>query len=206
MLRFIDPPHYEDIREQMRASVLRYFQVFSYIMTLALVLLYNIDPENAWRWLFTGLYNVSITTIGFILLQNRLPKAASIMAVIQLFVFSFFVVYTAGGLFSISFTYFFITIILAGILIGKKAGVITAGFSMAALTVIYFLHQQGFIPENKVIHNEFSRLINYYIFIIMISILMFLYSLQNEKALSRAMSENICRNEAETGWHNPMPS
>jgi PAS domain S-box-containing protein len=189
MINLLTPPIFDDEDKTLVAH--HHFIIawtFMAVGWLAL-LIAVIIPETAYRWLLVvGV----IESAGLILLA--LNKYGRTRLVSNLLIFIIWAVatgeaLTGGGTSSNAMAIYLIVVLIAGLVLSGRAGMITAGLcSLTGLFLVY-LEYSGMLPVNRVPHTPLTQWIANTIYIAVVISLQYLVSRTIRNALKQSRQE-----------------
>ncbi|MBN2704012.1 MAG: PAS domain S-box protein, partial [Pontiellaceae bacterium] len=167
------------------------------LATLSELALCFAQPERWLRWLTIMLVvNCTCLFLLFLVKKQRLQFAKGLfigMSVLLLIGMS----WTAGGLYGQAVYFFPIGVLIAGLLMGRRAGFMVAAVFLLFGVVLYFAEERGVLPASAVVPSPLFVLIN---LIALISLFVLVQSLavgSIQGALKEAQKELESREKAE---------
>jgi diguanylate cyclase (GGDEF)-like protein/PAS domain S-box-containing protein len=189
MINLLTPPIFEDEGKTLLAH-----HIFIIIWTCMAVgwlalLIAIIIPGTVYRWLLVvGI----IESAGLILLalnKNRHTRLVSNLLIFIVWAVATGMALTGGGTSSNAMAIYFIVVLIAGLMLSGKAGIVTAGLcSLTGLFLVY-LEYSGALPVNQVPHTPLTRWIASTIYMAIIISLQFLVSRTIRNALKQSRRE-----------------
>lgn len=133
----------------------------------------------------------------FILIRRGLIRFASVFTVLWLWAAITFLALTAGGIFALaSFTYVII-VFIAGLLLGARAGIVTALLCIATALVLVVVEVEGHLPTGVRPQSPIARWIGISVVIFVMMSLQYLAARTIREALLRTQKELEERKRAE---------
>ena len=155
--RILKPPIFADSEEQYVASISH--KIALMLIALAICLMLN----NFFNFNYTisnviTISSIIIAVIALYLLHKGYSKPIRIIIPLDVLAFLTLLLYQGSGIHDISIIGFPIVIVLAGLLLGRKAPLIFALFCMLALLFIYYGEKVGFVTSK--LNTDFVDVIN----------------------------------------------
>lgn len=142
------------------------------------------------------LYAVCLTTFG--LSRRGYLRAASFLLIATMWVFTTLSALRTGGTFSRATTYYFIVILLAGLLLGTRAGIWTAVLCILAVLVFAIMELTGHALAPLPEHTPVTRWLGFAWLGIAVLGLQYLGTRTSDHALRQTRSELAQHHQAET--------
>ena len=187
--RFLTPPVFEDIEKTATAKLLYIILgVNVAACVIFLIPFYFISPGSFVRYL--ALSTITITTCALSLITARRGRVTlgSSIFLASLWVSIMTAAYISGGITSSLYAGAFVLTVLAGLLLGDHAAIVTALASIAAGTLMVFAEVSGRIPTPPE-QDSLSRLLSYTFFISLTVIFQLLSTRTIRLALSKSQAE-----------------
>jgi len=186
---FLTPPIFEDAEKTATAKLLYAILAVDVILCLVFFIPFLlISPENIRRYLILTIAVVATSGVCLTTARRGRIELASAILVASLWVAMMAGAYTNGGVGSALFVGSFAIIVIADLLLGERAGFITAAASiLAGLFMVFIGAGGGVLPAS--IGNSLSRLLSYTFFIIMIVIFQRIAARSLREALFHAQTE-----------------
>ena len=189
MINLLTPPIFDDEDKTLVAHHL--FIIVWTLMAVGLLAIFiaAIIPKTVYRWLLVvGV----IESVGLILLAINKCGHTRLVSTLLLFVtwaIATGMALTGGGISSNAMALYFIVVLIAGLVLSGRAGIITAGLcSLTGLFLVY-LEYKGALPMNRVPHTSLTLWIANTIYMAIIISLQYLVSQTIRKALKQSRRE-----------------
>ena len=192
------PPVFEDVEKTATAKLLYAIITVDVLFCLVFFIPFLIiNPESLVRYALLTIVVIATSGLSIFAARKRRIELASIVLVTSLWVSIMAGAYTSGGVGSALYVGSFVIIVVAGLLLGERAAIITAAASIAAgLFMVLVGAAGGTLAVNA--GNNLSRLLSYSFFIIIIVVFQRIASRSLREALSHAQSELVERLKTET--------
>lgn len=151
--KFFAPPVFEDPEQTRQAYMLNMISwIFTSLATLVILSLISAFSDGiSGETLFNLSYRVIpfylASILGQILMRNGRVRAASIAYVAILWLAYTISVFTSGSVYASEFAFYFLAILISGLLLGARASVILLVASIVASGISVFLYNQGIVPQ-----------------------------------------------------------
>jgi hypothetical protein len=154
-------------------------------------------PQWAVRWI--GVIIVADVFSLFLVWLNRKghTQFAALLWIISAWIIATGLVVTGGGLSAASIGFYPVIVVMAGIVIEKKAGFITAGICCLTGLGLFWLEKTGTLPSSMIHLGLLTRLLTFTGVIVVIVSLQYLSNKTICQALEQARRENLERETAE---------
>lgn len=196
--RFLRPPIFEDPEMNASARMFHWVALLTAYVVTALLLILGISQPELFGRALKSIVIVDVMVIGTVII-NRLghPRVASwvyLAVAITLITYS---AVSAGGIRSPGVHAWFIYVMLAGLLLGHRAGVLVATVCVVAGLGLVLAERQGIIASRGVEFDPYARwlLLSMYVGIALLTLRA--ATARVEEALQRVMSELRDRRAAE---------
>ncbi len=167
------------------------------ILTITQTIVCFIIPQNLIRWV-TIIIIFNIACAGLLYLNKKKnTSVASFIFIGFLLFFIFGLAWTAGGIKSQAIQAIPLVILVAGLLLGWKVGLLSGLISILGGLGLILAEYQGILPINTVIHSSLSSWINLVMLVSLLALLQFLSVSGLDKSLSNARKELSLRIKAE---------
>lgn len=164
-------------------------------MTLVFVL---IMPESALRWVLTTI-GVYLWCLPLIVLNRAgRTRLASILLIGGLWAGMSFLAYSANGIRSVAIVVFLLIIFMAGILLGGRAGILTAVLCSLSTLALTLLELAGLLPPSSVTHSPISLWTIHTLLAAMVVFLQYVATHSIANALKTAKDELAERRKVES--------
>jgi PAS domain S-box-containing protein len=199
VIKIFSPPTFQDNEKTRNAKFFYSLLIGSaLIITLLEIIELIVLPQNYLRWIFIiVIYNFGCLILLF-LNRKGYYRLASFVFVVFLFIIIFVLAWSAGSLKSPAIQEIVIVILIAGLLLGWKEGLIIAFISILASLGLVFLENSGIIPINKVVPNSLSLWVNLTMSIGILALLQYLIVVNLRKAFLETKKETSLRKESES--------
>jgi len=162
-----------------------------------LLLAFVVLPENYLRW-STIIASFTLLCITLIYLNKRgLTQLASLLFSFSIIAMCLILGWTAGGMMAPAMQDIPIVVMIAGILLGWRMGLLSALMVLSGGLLMVVADRFGYLPPSSVNHTAYSYWINSIIGIGLISLLQFLSISSLDKALRNTRKELLLRQQAE---------
>jgi PAS domain S-box-containing protein len=198
MLKLLTRPFFEDSEKTRRSHIL-----YNLIIgTLVIVVIENVLicialPDNIKRWMITAFV---LSFVGLFLLflnRNGYTRSASILFVVLCIFLLLTLAWTAGGIKAPAMQIIPVVVLMAGLVLGWKEGLITGVFVILCGLALVILETRGILPANKVVQTPFSLWVVTLICVTLLALLQY-FAVENlNKALKITQSELDIRRKAE---------
>jgi two-component sensor histidine kinase len=146
---FLAAPIFEDDEDKTRQAgvlntILVAWMVGSVIMT-ATVPFMGLDVVI---WLTISLlFDSTVVGLWFVMRRGRVRLVSALLS-LMLYVFFTFLTYAFGGVSTVSYSGYISTVLIAGLLMGGQAAVISAGAGIFAGVIIWYIEVRGLLPAS----------------------------------------------------------
>lgn len=167
------------------------------LATISMILACFVLPDNLWRWIMI------ICVINFLNLIIQLLNYKGYYCIGSAFFLFFFITivfnlaWTAGGMKAVAMQYVPIFVLIAGLLLGWKMGLITAILGIIWGLFLTIAEYAGILPISAVTYNPLGLWIMSTTFIGFLALLQYLSVSKLDKALKNAYQELITRTKVE---------
>jgi PAS domain S-box-containing protein len=192
----LTPPIFDDAVKTATAKLL--YAIIAIDILLCLVFLIPfifISPDSITLYISLSLVVLATSIASIIATRKGKIHLASLILVISLWIAIMAGAFKNGGLGSSIFLGSIVIIFVAGMLLGDRAGIITAVASLIAGLLMVTAGEKGIIPPSE--GNTIGRLLSYSFFILMIMIFQQFSSRTLREALANAQSELVERLKTE---------
>lgn len=202
-MNIFKPPVLESNEQTSRARLIFWYLWGMIVLaTLSELALCFAQPERWLRWL-TIMLVVDFTCLFLLVLvkKQRLQFAKGLfigMSVLLLMGMS----WTAGGLNGQAVYFFPIGVLIAGLLMGRRAGCMVAAVFLLFGVVLYFAEEHGVLPASSVVPSPLFVLINLFALITLFVLAQSLAVGSIQGALKEAQKELESRKKAEAALHD----
>jgi signal transduction histidine kinase len=183
--RFISPPIFDD---EEKTRVARLLRVILFAIIVGTVLLGLSLPLIAPERLSRGLINVFIVLVAigdWFLARRGYVRQAALLFAFSIWAIVTFASLTGGGVTSTVFGGYFIVVIFAGLLIGRRASILIAGASILSGLFMVLID----LPPPAVTPTRFSTLLIQSLFFFVAAVLLSLASGSIRQAIARAQRD-----------------
>jgi len=197
--KFFSAPEFEGDEERTHAARLLYVIAWTLIVSITLLEISAaiVLPENTTRFLLLAGV-VIITHLALLGLTRRgYIRLASIMLLLNLWGLTTLYAATAGGIHAPAVTFYLIFVLIAGLLLGGRAGAIAAVICSLTELLMVYAELSGILPPNQVHQTSLSLWVASSFFITIIFSLQSFATNTITKALQRAQQELRERREAQ---------
>jgi signal transduction histidine kinase/CheY-like chemotaxis protein len=197
MIKFLRPPVYEDDTKTYQALLLYLASMLLSVGAVFMIIYTFLYPATFPVFIYLSVFLLAWQALLLYLNYNNSTRlGAWIYLTVGWLVLSF-IVYKDGGISSPNYAFYFSYIIIAGILIDWRAGIILGIFSL--LTGVFFLlaKSHNLLPEPFMNADQNSMLFTYSLIIIIIVSLQSIASYTVFKSLNNARNENEQRKKTE---------
>ncbi len=192
----LTPPVFDDPEKTATAKLL--YAIIAINVGLCAVFLIPflvISPENLNRYVLLTVIVLSTSVASMIAARNGHIKTASIILVTSLWIAIIAGSFNDGGVGSSLFLGIFVLIFISGMLLGDRAGFITAAVSLIAGLLMVFAEMRGLTPPIEA--NSLGRLLSYTFFVFMIMLFQRISSRTLRDALRKSQTELAERQKTE---------
>ena len=186
--------------EQEQADLPRALETILWTVMAASLLLFAavpLLPQFAWRWLGIIAIVYALCVPLLVLRRRGRTRLASLLLLGGLWVLITVLVLTAGGLAAPSSFVYVIIVLIAGLLLGARAGIATALGCMLTALGLAIVEMTGHLPSAAIPYTPMSRLVSLTLFIAIALSLQLLSARTTGSALQRSQRELEDRKRAE---------
>lgn len=192
-------PDLENAAERQTAQVLRIILILFSVVSLAYGIANSIvDPLHWGRYAGQAGFLLLGMVVGLAFLRRGYVRWVAAFEILLIWLVFTAAAYTGGGIRSSGYIGYLVVLVVAGVLSGRRLGVLVVAFTCAA--VGYFLvlaEQNGILPSARVPMTPFALWIDSLVYFAVISLLLFLTMGLLENALARVNRELTDRQRAE---------
>ena len=156
MNQIFTPPTFANEEKTHTAHLLYVFLLTFMLAITVMILVAIILPEVTARQL-TLIGTVDASSILLIILTRRgYTKLVGWMIVLQLWVVTTAIISTGGGIHSPEVTLYLIAVLIAGLVLGQRAGILVAGFCLLTELILVSVEQAGVLLPSVVHQNALT--------------------------------------------------
>ncbi len=150
--KLISPPHFADDEKTRIARLLNTISQ-ALIITAIIYTVFTLFqvPIQIYR-LFMIAVIIIIALLTFMLIRLKYVNQASIFISVAAFVFTTSVIILTGGINAPFVGGYIVTLLIAGMLLGRSGGFVFVGLCLLSLTGIYLLDKGSYLPEPVLVH------------------------------------------------------
>jgi len=173
------------LSDDLRARLLRIILNFTITATVVYAILLQLSDSIPDRFsLFYILTPIPICALLLILTKHRYVRSSALIFVVFVWLIMFFGAWLAGGIQSPAYSGFILPILMAGWLLGRRAGLIVAFLSAVAGILLVALDANGWLVS-RVENADFSIWISQILFFFIAATVLYIAAQNNEKLFER---------------------
>ena len=198
MVQLLRAPVFPDREQTRQARLLHVFVLGAMVVvTATLAVITVVMPQNAARWVTNALCADGLGVLLLALNRRGYTRLASVTLVAATGVFITIMALTAGGIRAPGITGYILVVILAGLLLGVRAGIAAVVFvGLMGLGLVY-LDAKHLLPARTVVHTPLTVWITDLLYIFLALAVQQLSTRSMQNALHGARSELAERKRAE---------
>ncbi len=197
MIKFLRPPIYEDDTKTYQALLLHIASLLLSVGAVFMIAYTIFYPDTFPVYIYLAVFLLIWQVILIYLNYNKKTRLGAWIYLIVGWLLLSLIVFKDGGLNSPNFTFYFSYIIVAGVLIDWKAGIVLGIFSIVTGLGFYIARSFNLIPVPYLKADPNSILFTYSLIIIIIVSLQSIASYTVFKSLNNARTENEERKKTE---------
>jgi diguanylate cyclase (GGDEF)-like protein/PAS domain S-box-containing protein len=196
--RLLAPPVLDDVDKTGTAQMnLGLALTIAVVGTLSLLVAIVIVPSLAGRWLVMAAVGDVICLVIIVLTRRGLLLAAGWFQTIVVWALITLAAVTAGGVDAPSISLQLVVVVVAVMVLGRRAGFATAALCIATVVGIALIENAGVLPASRMAHTPVSRALTISAAILMVAVMQSLIGRNLRIARDRVVQELVERRAAE---------
>jgi len=187
--KFLTPPVFDDVEKTETVKLLYIILAIDVsVCVIFFVPFYFLSPTNIVRYIFLSTIVVATSALSMVAARKGHLQLASLILLASLWMGIMAGTFSDGGILSSIYAGSFVIIIIAGMLLGDRAAIITAVVSIIAGAMMVIADSAGRIPTPNT-GSGFDKLLGYSFYICLIVVFQRLSTRTIREALDKSQSE-----------------
>jgi putative methionine-R-sulfoxide reductase with GAF domain len=192
--QFFTPPVFADEEKAQVASLLNFLTIFYLlILLMSFATVFAFGKENLQANL-RGTFIRLVPYAALLILVQVIMRRGFVFGAARLFVIVYwlnttFEIITGGGVYAPAFTSYLIAVVVAGLVLGGRAAMVTGAASMVAGAVLFSFQDR--LPSPLIPLNIANYVVSAWVATIAVMVMLYLYIRRIDEALVRLRTANI---------------